>query len=82
MVATAPHIGRLRGLRRFDAAVSGLSASFVGLLAVAAVRLAIDVPWDAVRVGVSLAALAGLFAGAEIVWVVLAAGLVGVVFLR
>lgn len=82
LVAVAPRIGRLRHLRRFDAVIAGLSAAFVGLLAVATVRLALEVPWDLPRAAIAATAFAGLIAGVEVVWIVIAAASVAALILR
>jgi len=82
VTATAPHLHRLRNLRRFDAVIAALSASFVGLLAVTTVRFAIEVPWSLPRAVMAAAALAALIAGIDILWIVPTAAVIAALVLR
>jgi hypothetical protein len=52
--------------------MGGLLGSFVGLLLAVTVRLAFHIHWDGLHLLVAAAALAGLLAKVDILWVVIA----------
>lgn len=72
VVGVAPFFDRLRRLRCFEPAVSGIMSSFVGLLAATSIRFAIEVPWDVRRILIGIGTLAALVMRIDILWVVLA----------
>ena len=60
VVGVVPYFDRLRASDHFNRCMSGILASFVGLLLSVTIQFALDVPWDAPRIvlaGVSLVAL-------------------------
>lgn len=71
VIAAVPYYDRLSRSIWFNRAVGGIFCSFVGLLASATLHFAQDMPWDAARVLLSLAALAALLKKVDILWVVL-----------
>jgi chromate transporter len=82
LVLLAPHFARLRGLRTVQDAVGGLLAAFMAMLLhvlAEVARTAFLGPWD---VALTLAAIAALRLRANVVWVVLAAIAVSLLFMR
>jgi chromate transporter len=67
-----PYFDRLRASEYFNRCMSGILASFVGLLLSVTIRFAMEVPWDAPRIVLAGAALAALLLKVDILWVVLA----------
>jgi len=80
LVGVEPFFNRLRNLPWFFKAVEGIFASFVGLLLFVAIRFFLDVPWDAVRVLLGLAAVTALLRKFDVLYIV-AAGAVISIFL-
>ena len=72
VVGIVPYFDRLRASAYFGRCMSGILASFVGLLLSVTLRFALDVPWDARRVLLAGASLAALVLEVEVLWVVLA----------
>lgn len=70
LVAVEPFFERLRNSPRFIKAVDGVFASFVGLLLFVGIRFFLDVPWDAVRAVMGVAALAALIKKIDILYIV------------
>lgn len=66
-----PYFDRLQASPYFNRAISGVLASFVGLLFTVTIRFALNVPWDLPRVVVAVAAFVALYLKVEILWVVL-----------
>jgi chromate transporter len=82
LVLLAPHFARLRGLRTVQDAVGGLLAAFMAMLLhvlAEVARTAFLGPWD---VALTLAAIAALRLRVNVVWVVLAAIAVSLLFMR
>jgi chromate transporter len=71
VVGILPHFDRLRASPHFNRAITGILASFVGLLLTVVVRFALQVQWDAAHVLLGVGALAALLVGIDILWVVL-----------
>jgi chromate transporter len=71
VVGILPHFDRLRASPRFNRAITGILASFVGLLLTVVVRFALQVQWNAAHVLLGVGALAALLVGTDILWVVL-----------
>ncbi len=81
LVAVEPFFSRLRNSPLFIKAVDGIFASFVGLLLFVAIRFFLDVPWDAVRAVVGIAALAALLRKVDIFHIVIGGAAVSLIFL-
>jgi chromate transporter len=71
VVGVVPYFDRLRASAYFNRCMSGILASFVGLLLSVTIQFGLDVPWDAPRVLLAGAALAALLLRADVLWVVL-----------
>lgn len=71
VVGVVPYFDRLRRSDHFSRCMSGILASFVGLLLSVTIHFALDVPWDVPRVLLAAASLTALVAGVEVLWVVL-----------
>jgi len=82
VVAITPFFDRLRGTRYFNKVIRGVSVSFVGLLLVTTIHFGQNVPWDLPRIVLASAAFVALYLKADILWVVLATGLLSVLILR
>jgi chromate transporter len=72
VVAVVPYFDRLRASDHFSRCMSGILASFVGLLLSVTIQFALDVPWDVPRIVLGGAALAALLLKVDVLWVVLA----------
>ena len=72
VVGVVPYFDRLRASDHFNRCMSGILASFVGLLLSVTIQFALDVPWDVPRVLLAGAALAALLLRVDVLWVVLA----------
>jgi chromate transporter len=72
LVGVAPWFDRVRSYPWVGRAMGGLLGSFVGLLLTVTVRLAFHIHWDGLHLLVAAAALAGLLAKVDILWVVIA----------
>ena len=72
VVGVMPYFDRLRASAWFHRLMSGILASFVGLLLSVTIQFALDVPWDAARIVLAAAALAALLLRVDVLWVVLA----------
>jgi len=71
VVGVAPYFDRLRASVHFHRCMSGILASFVGLLLSVTVQFARDIPWDLPRSLLAGAALAALLLRVDVLWVVL-----------
>jgi chromate transporter len=60
VLGLAPGFAQLRRYRRFRAAVQGVLAAFVGLLAAATVQIAVVADWTPVTTALALGALVAL----------------------
>jgi chromate transporter len=81
VLGVAPFFARLRSFVWFNRAMSGLLASFVGLLATVTIRFALQVHWDGIHLLLATATLAALLRKVDILWVVLAGTIVSVILL-
>ena len=72
VVGVVPYFDRLRASDHFNRCMSGILASFVGLLLSVSIQFALDVPWDVPRIVLAGAALVALLLGVDVLWVVLA----------
>lgn len=79
VVGLAPWFGRLRARGWFAPALHGALLSFVGLLLSTVVQLGRAVDWGIASAALATAAFVALRAGVDVLWVVVAAGLVGAV---
>ncbi|MBS1113539.1 MAG: chromate transporter, chromate ion transporter family, partial [Nitrospirae bacterium] len=70
VIAVTPVFDRLKASAYFIGATKGILASFVGLLFFVAVKFALAVPWDVMRVFVGVAAFAALLKKVDILYVV------------
>ena len=80
VIAVAPWFDRLRVSPLLARLIAGALCSFPGLLLIVAVSFGQSVRWDARQVGLAVVAFAVLRLGAGILWVVLAATAVSLVF--
>jgi len=71
LVLIVPHFDRLKRNPRFQMAMRGILASFVGLLLSVTVRFAIAVPWSPISAMIGCAALIALMLDVGVPWVVL-----------
>lgn len=78
VIGIAPWFSRLRTLRGFQQVLAGVLCSFVGLLVTVAIRFAMQVQWDGVHLFLALAAFAALWKKVDILWVILAGGLLSI----
>lgn len=81
VIGLAPYFDRLRSSRRFNQAIGGVLCSFVGLLAMVAVRFAWNVPWDGPRALLAGAAFIALQRKVDILWVVVLGAIVSIIVL-
>jgi chromate transporter len=81
LVATAPFIDSLRSSPLFRKALSGILASFVGLLLSVTVKFALAVPWDTLRVLLVLAAFTALLKKIDTLYIVLVGAAVSVLLI-
>jgi chromate transporter len=72
VVGVVPYFDRLRASDQFNRCLSGILASFVGLLLSVTIEFALGVQWNAPRMALAGAALLALLLRADVVWVVLA----------
>jgi len=72
LVGVVPYFDRLRESDHFNRCMSGILASFVGLLVSVTIQFALDVPWDLPRMVLGGGALVALLLGVDVLWVVLA----------
>ncbi len=72
VVGVIPYFDRLRASDYFNRCMSGILASFVGLLLSVTIQFALDVSWDVPRTLLAGAALATLLLSVDVLWVVLA----------
>jgi chromate transporter len=77
VVGIAPYFDRIRNSPRISRALRGIVCSFVGLLVSVLILLSLPIPWDAVRVILSVGAFIALVRKVNVIWVVLAAAGIG-----
>ena len=71
VVGLVPYFDRLRASAYFNRCMSGILASFVGLLLSVTIQFSLDVPWDVPRTVLAGAALVALLLRVDVLWVVL-----------
>ena len=79
VVGVVPYFDRLRASEHLNRCMSGILASFVGLLVSVTIQFGFDVPWDVPRVLLAGVSMAALLFNVEVLWVVLAGIAVSVV---
>lgn len=72
VVAITPWFDRLRASDHFNRCMSGILASFVGLLISVTIQFGLNVPWDVPKAVIGGGALLTLLLGVDVLWVVLA----------
>lgn len=70
LLATAPHLDRLRRTAPVQRALRGVLATFVGLLAAVLLHFLQTTPWSPVAAAVAVAALVALLLEVDLLWVV------------
>ncbi|MDD5433807.1 MAG: chromate efflux transporter [Nitrospira sp.] len=78
LVISAPYFDRLKKSLYFKSAVEGILASFAGLLFYLAINFSMVIQWDIARILLGLAALIALLWKIDILYVVLAGGIISV----
>jgi chromate transporter len=78
LVATAPFVDYMGRSPLFKKALTGILASFVGLLFSVSVKFASAVPWDVVRVLLALASFCALLKKIDILYIVLTGAAVSI----
>ncbi|OPY91019.1 MAG: putative chromate transport protein [Syntrophus sp. PtaU1.Bin208] len=81
LVATAPFVDILEKSPRFRKALSGIAASFVGLLFSVSIKFALAVDWDVFRVLLTLAAFFALLKKIDLLYIVLTGAALSVLVL-
>lgn len=79
LVLAEPYFSRLKGNRLFSRAVTGVLLSFVGLILAATVRLGTNVSWEIWSIILAIAAFAALQLKIDVLWVILAGGVISIV---
>ena len=74
-----PYFDRFKRNRYFRRAIAGILLSFVGLLLAVTVRLGVSVTWEVWSIILAVAAFVALRLKAEVLWVVLAGGVISVI---
>jgi len=82
LVLIVPRFDRLKQNPRFQMAMRGILASFVGLLLSVTVRFAMAVPWSPASVVIGCAALVALMRDVGVPWVVLPGAVLSAFLLR
>jgi chromate transporter len=81
LVATAPFVDSMMKSQLFRTALTGILASFVGLLLSVTVKFALAVPWDAIRVLLTLAAFFALLKKIDVLYIVLAGAVLSILII-
>jgi chromate transporter len=81
VVGIVPYFDRLRTSPNFNKAIGGILCSFVGLLLSVTIRFALNIPWDFLRIILTVAAFVALLFKVDILWVVLIGTVISVVVL-
>lgn len=82
VVVVTPFFDRLKQSPWFARAISGVLASFVGLLSYVTVKFALAVPWDIFRILLAAAALGALLKKVDILYVVVIGAALSMLILR
>lgn len=78
LIISAPYFDRMKKSLYFQSAVAGVLASFTGLLLFLAINFSMVIQWDIGRVLLGTSALAALLLKIDILYVVLAGGIISV----
>jgi chromate transporter len=78
LMLVEPYFDRFKRNRHFRRAIAGVLLSFVGLLLAVTVRLGVSVNWEVWNIILALAALVALRLKVDVLWVVLAGGVISV----
>jgi|WetSurMetagenome_2_1015567.scaffolds.fasta_scaffold10578_3 chromate transporter len=78
LVLVEPYFDRFKRNRYFRKAITGVLLSFVGLIVAVTVRLGMDVAWETWTVLLAVAAFVALRLKVDVIWVVLAGGVISV----
>ncbi len=81
LVISVPFLDRLKRSIYFLSTTEGILASFVGLLFYVAMKFALAVSWDAIKVLIGVSALFALLRKADVLYVVLIGGIISVFLL-
>jgi chromate transporter len=81
LLVAEPFFRRLRSVPSFAGATRGLVLSFVGLLASVAIHFARAIPWSPTSVALAALGLGALLLDVDVLWVVLAGGVLSALFL-
>lgn len=81
VLLTVPYFDRLQHSRLFRRALRGVLVSFVGLLLAVAINFSLAVSWDMAAIILAVTAFVALRLKVDILWVVLAGGLISTLVL-
>ena len=73
-----PYFDRFKRNRWFRKAITGILLSFVGLLIAVTIRLGLSISWQPWTIALSAATFAALRFKIDVLWVVLAGGVISV----
>jgi chromate transporter len=73
-----PYFDRFKRNRYFRKAITGILLSFVGLLLAVTLRLGVSITWEAWSIALAVAAFAALRLKVDVLWVVIAGGVISV----
>ena len=76
LVLVEPYFDRFKRNRYFRKAIAGILLSFVGLLLAVTVRLGTSISWEIWSIVLAVAAFAALRLKVDVLWVVLAGGVI------
>jgi len=82
LALVVPHFDRMKAHRYFQRAISGILASFVGLLVAVTLRFALAVPWSPVSVLLACAAFTALMFKVDVPWVVVPGAIISAFIFR
>ncbi len=71
VVGVVPYVDRLRASDRFNRCMSGILASFVGLLLSVTIQFGLDVAWNVPKIVLAGAAMVALLLRVDVLWLVL-----------
>lgn len=78
LVTVVPSFDRIKSSRHYQQVLTGILCSFVGLLFTVTIRFASNIPWDGLRLLITLGALVALVRKVDIFWVVVAGAIVSI----
>jgi chromate transporter len=79
LVLVEPYFDRFKRNRWFRKAITGILLSFVGLLIAVTIRLGVSVSWQVWTIALAAATFVALRLKVDVLWVVLAGGVISVV---